>query len=156
MTQSHLATKTMLISWIQWKSQDPSDAIPLAILNNYFSIGVDASIALRFHMERTQNPEKFNSRAKNKVMYAQYGASEVFKASYANLNESLRLRVDGHDVSLPVIQGLVFLNITIPNTSVAAEAGIRPRACLSCWGLCDVGRRWPDQPIFSTFSSSSF
>ncbi|KAL7670620.1 hypothetical protein ACOME3_005554 [Neoechinorhynchus agilis] len=83
------------------------------VMNNYFSIGVDAAICLDFHMARQDNPSKFNSRFQAKGYYFKMGIREMIagRRSIKDIYKEIEVVVDGKSVNLPPVEGLIILNI---------------------------------------------
>uniref|UniRef100_A0A8C5TJS1 Diacylglycerol kinase n=1 Tax=Malurus cyaneus samueli TaxID=2593467 RepID=A0A8C5TJS1_9PASS len=80
-------------------------------MNNYFSIGPDALMALNFHAHRERTPSLFSSRIINKAVYFFYGTKDCLVQECKDLNKKVELELDGERIELPNLEGIIVLNI---------------------------------------------
>ncbi|CAJ0958372.1 unnamed protein product, partial [Mesorhabditis belari] len=91
---------------------NPEDQTSMIIMNNYFGIGIDADVCLKFHNKRDANPEKFQSRLFNKTQYVKIGLQKaLFERTCKDLWKRIELEVDGKIIELPNIEGIIVLNL---------------------------------------------
>ncbi|XP_007428710.1 diacylglycerol kinase epsilon [Python bivittatus] len=80
-------------------------------MNNYFSVGPDALMALNFHTHREKTPSLFTSRIINKAVYFFYGTKDCLVQECKDLNKKIELELDGEKIDLPSLEGIIVLNI---------------------------------------------
>nr|CDJ83755.1 Protein kinase C and Diacylglycerol kinase and Diacylglycerol kinase accessory region domain containing protein [Haemonchus contortus] len=124
-------------------SDELSDAVqsslPLTVMNNYFSIGADAHVALQFHHSRSANPQMLNSRLKNRIAYGGLGTIDLFKRTWKDLSEYIYLECDGVDITPRIkelkLHCILFHNITYyaggttPWGSEVTADSVKPSCC---------------------------
>ncbi|KAA8594487.1 hypothetical protein FQN60_011622 [Etheostoma spectabile] len=63
-------------------------------MNNYFSVGPDALMALNFHAHREKTPSFFSSRIINKTVYFLYGTKDCLVQECKDLDKRIEVQLD--------------------------------------------------------------
>ena len=123
-------------------------------MNNYFSIGIDAELALSFHAARELHPERFNSRFYNKSVYAKAALKKFVNMDIPDISEKIKIRVHDKETRktkpLPIPSGvnaIVLLNIPSygGGRKIWSSSGKRWKKCDSGDGELEViGLSLPD------------
>ncbi|KAI6193667.1 Diacylglycerol kinase [Aphelenchoides besseyi] len=113
--------------------------LPLTVMNNYFSIGADAHVALQFHHSRSANPQMLNSRFKNRIAYGGLGTIDLFKRTWKDLSEYITIACDDVDITHKIRESkfhcILVCNIkfyaggTQPWGSDSSEVYEKPSSC---------------------------
>eukprot|EP00301_Raphidiophrys_heterophryoidea_P009939 c14956_g1_i1.p1 GENE.c14956_g1_i1~~c14956_g1_i1.p1 ORF type:complete len:364 (-),score=92.68 c14956_g1_i1:84-1175(-) len=78
---------------------------------NYFSVGLDAKIALKFHQSRTRHPHLFKSTLFNQAVYGWHGCMHLASRK-PKLSQIFTLKVDEQEIEIAGnVMALVVLNI---------------------------------------------
>lgn len=107
--------KAEVVEMDRWKLEciplDPENKTATFIMNNYFSIGADAVVALKFHNKREAKPHYFQSRLLNKGWYGRFGMENMISPPGA-IESYVELEIDGQRVPLSKsIDGLIIQNV---------------------------------------------
>jgi diacylglycerol kinase (ATP) len=104
------ATPSALDRWFVQIQPRDGGAVKTMTMMNYFSVGVDAEIAIKFHQERKDYPERFSSQTKNVLKYTMLG----FEASFQGvpLDGAVRITGDGEVLPIhPLWKGVIVSNV---------------------------------------------